>query len=222
MSDRLVNIGETIVNGIIFDPKNGERLRTMDLQEILNSVPKLFDLLEERDIDYALVGGIAQLAHLEGRNTQDIDLILSKASLKQLPEIEIEDQNPAFARGFLGDLRVDFLFSHDKLFKKVLQELTVELKFNDRLVRCASPEAIILLKLYALPNLYRQARFEKVDLYQNDVLTFLRRFQPELEPLLTELAKHLLPSDFEEVRKIVEELEERIAKSKTRFQDPPS
>lgn len=222
MREKLVSIGETIVNGIIFDPKNGERLRTMDFQEILASVPKLFDLLEERNIQYTLVGGIAQLAHLEGRNTQDIDLIIPKTALKQLPEIEIEDQNPAFARGFLGDLRVDFLFSHDILFKKVLQKMTVEMKFNDRLVRCASPEAIILLKLYALPNLYRQARFEKVDLYQNDVLSLLRRFQPQVGSLFTELAKHLLPSDLEEVRKIVEELQERITKSKTRFQNPPS
>jgi hypothetical protein len=54
---------------LIFDPKNGERLRTMDFSELLKSVPKLFDLLDERGIEYALVGGIAMLVYIDGRNT---------------------------------------------------------------------------------------------------------------------------------------------------------
>jgi hypothetical protein len=64
MSEPLVNIGEVIVHGVVFDPKNGERLRAMDLNELFNRVPELFDLLEQRDVDYVLVGGIAILAYM--------------------------------------------------------------------------------------------------------------------------------------------------------------
>jgi len=79
MSESLVNVGEVIVHGVVFDPKNGDRVRAMDLNEIFDSVPKLFDLfdlfdlLDQRDIDYVLVGGIAMLAYVDGRNTQDIN-----------------------------------------------------------------------------------------------------------------------------------------------------
>ena len=42
MGDHLVHIGEVIVNAIVFDPKNSERLRTMDLNNLLQSVQRLF------------------------------------------------------------------------------------------------------------------------------------------------------------------------------------
>ena len=49
MSDHLVDIGEVIVHGVLFDPKNTEAWRNMDVvQNIYRAVPKLFDLLDER------------------------------------------------------------------------------------------------------------------------------------------------------------------------------
>ena len=98
MADRTVNIGEVIAHGIIFDPKNGERLHTMDFNKLIESIPRLFDLLEERQVDYALVGGIAMLVYVEGRNTQDIDLIVAKKDLEKLPEIVISEENLECAR----------------------------------------------------------------------------------------------------------------------------
>ena len=49
-------------------------------------VVELFTLLRERETPYLLVGGIAMLRYVEGRNTEDIDLLMSLPSLKQLPE----------------------------------------------------------------------------------------------------------------------------------------
>src|SRR5277367_5217342 len=42
----------------------------------------LFHLLDERKLLYLLVGGMAMLIYVEGRNTKDIDLIISVESLK--------------------------------------------------------------------------------------------------------------------------------------------
>ncbi|MEM9186566.1 MAG: hypothetical protein AAGB00_08740 [Planctomycetota bacterium] len=56
MAERRVNIGETIVYGIAFDPKNSQRVLGMDLNQLFASVGRLFDLLGERSIDYVLVG----------------------------------------------------------------------------------------------------------------------------------------------------------------------
>ena len=50
------------------------------------TVERLFDVLTERKISYLLVGGVALLSYVEGRNTQDIDLILDRDALDALPE----------------------------------------------------------------------------------------------------------------------------------------
>ena len=217
MGDHLVHIGEVIVNGIVFDAKNGERLRTMDLNNLLQSVQRLFDLLEEREVPYVLVGGIAMLVYVEGRNTQDIDLIVPRDALENLPEIVIEGDNPDFARAKLDELQVDLLFTHNDLFNTVVKNHTVSKQVVERSIPCATVEAIIMLKLFALPSLYRQGSFEKVDLYQNDVLRLLREFDPDMEPVFAELARHMLPSDVEELRKIVAGIKAEIAQARYRF-----
>jgi len=217
MSNPLVNIGEVIVHGVVFDPKNGERLRAMDLNEIFDSVPQLFDLLDQRDIDYVLVGGIAMLAYVDGRNTQDINLIVAREDLERLSEITIEEDNHDFARGWLGDLRVDFLFTKNKLFDVVLKNFTVPQEFVGRQIPCATHAGLVMLKLFALPSLYRQARFDRVRIYQNDVAELIEKFNPPLEPIFQELAKHLLPSDMDELRSIVQKIETDITDSRKRF-----
>lgn len=219
MVDNLVNISEVIVNGIIFDPKNGERLRTMDLNKLLESIPRLFDLLEERQVEYVLVGGIAMLVYVEGRNTQDIDLIVARKDLAKLPEIVIEEENPEFARGWLEELRVDFLFPRNKLFERVRKDFSVNKPFADRQISCATVEGLLLLKLFALPSLYRQARFDRVRTYQKDIADLIAGYQPKSAPLLKELALHVLPSDLDEIKKIVDQIEQEIVASQQRFRD---
>jgi hypothetical protein len=218
MSDHLVDIGQVIVHGVMFDPKNTEAWRNMDLvQNIYKSVPTLFDLLEERGVDYVLVGGIAMLAYVDGRNTQDIDLIVDERDLEKLPEIRIEDRNPDFARGWFGELRVDFLFTKGKVFETVRRKYTTIKPFADRSVRCATPEGLLMMKLYALPDKYRRAHFDRVELYESDIRSLLRLFRLNTQPLFDELAKHMVPSDLDEVRRIVADIEDRLARQSQRF-----
>jgi hypothetical protein len=220
MTANLVNIGEVIVNGLLFDPKNGPALRTMDLDQIYKSIPYLFQLLDERGVEYVLVGGIAMLAYIEGRNTQDIDLILASSDVAKLPEIKIEDRNAEFASGRLGDLRIDLLFSDAKLFHAVQREYSTTKRFVEREVRCATVEGLLLLKLFALPSIYRQGRFAKVRAYEKDIADLLDRNRLPIEPLLGVLSKYMLASDLDEVRGIVADIQDRIARETTRFQKP--
>lgn len=219
MATNPVNIREVIAHGIVFDPKNSEALRTMDLHDLLRSISRLFELLDQRDIDYVLVGGIAMLVYVEGRNTQDIDIILSADGLERLPEIRIEDRKGEFARGRFGDLQVDLLLTENSLFDKVRREHTVRQQFADRNIPCATVEGLLLLKLFALPSLYRQGQFDRVELYERDATMLIREFRPDLGPIFEELAKHLLESDLLEVRNIVREMEDRLQRTKKRFQD---
>ncbi len=77
-------------------------------------------------------------------------------------------------------------------------------------VPCATVEGLLLLKLYALPSLYRQGSFAIVGLYENDVATLIQAYRPALESLLEELSGHLRPDDLAAVRGIVSDIQGRI------------
>jgi len=182
----------------------------MNADSLLTQVEQLFNLLDSRKADYALVGGIALLTYVEGRNTQDIDLIMALPSLEKLPEIKIESQDMYFARGKFGELQIDILLTKNPLFAKVEKDYTTSKQFMDREIHCATVEGLILLKLFALPSLYRQGSFERVGIYETDIATLMNAFNPKMEPLFDELGKHLNADDMSEARKIVSDIETRI------------
>ncbi len=182
----------------------------MNADSLLTQVEQLFNLLESRKADYVLVGGIALLTYVEGRNTQDIDLIMALPSLTKLPEIKIESQDIYFARGKFEELQIDILLTKNPLFATVEEKYTTTKQFMDRTFRCATVEGLILLKLFALPSLYRQGSFERVGIYENDIATLMNAFNPKMEPLFTELKKHLNETDMEEAHRITSDIEARI------------
>lgn len=208
-NSRPVNIGAVIGNAILFEPKPVWEL-PMNFESLMSDVRGLFALLEERQVDYVLVGGIAMLSYVEGRNTEDIDLIVSLPALKKLPEIVIANQDTDFARGQLRDLRIDFLLTGNQLFDKVRQRYTTEREFVEQAIPTATVEGLLLLKLYALPSLYRHGNFARVGLYENDIATLLQAYRPPVEPLLDELTQHLSESDMRELRAILHDIQRRV------------
>jgi hypothetical protein len=181
---------------------------TADL--LSEAIERLFNLLDERRIDYVLVGGIALLSYVEGRNTEDIDLIVAVASLDRLPEIEITSRDMYFARGQFMGLQIDFLLTSNPLFEQVRRGHTTVQRFDERDVTTATVEGLVLLKLYALPSLYREGNFARVGLYENDVATLLYYYQVDREAIISELSAYLSASDLAEVRSIVAEIEQRM------------
>jgi hypothetical protein len=81
---------------------------------------------------------------------------------------------------------------------------------NAVLFGCATVEGLLLLKLYALPSLYRQGNFARVALYEGDIATLMHDYRPPVEPLFEELREHLSDTDLASLRKIVGEIQERI------------
>jgi hypothetical protein len=202
-------IGSILRNAVIFNFKNTSEV-IMSADSLLTQVEQLFNLFESRKVDYVLVGGIALLTYVEGRNTQDIDLIMALPSLAKLPEIKIENQDMYFAHGKFGELQIDILFTKNPLFAKVEKNYTTTRQFMDRKIRCATVEGLLLLKLFALPSLYRQGSFERVGIYENDIATLMNAFNPKMELLFKELSKHLNNNDTAEARKIIADIEARI------------
>lgn len=206
---RAVDIGKVVYNARAFNFRKRQET-TLDPSAVSSAVDGLFQLLEERRIDFLLVGGIAILQYVEGRNTEDVDLILEAASLELLPEISITSRDGDFRRGTFHGLQVDLLLTSNPLFDKVRRERATLRPFGDRQIPCATVEGLLLLKLYALPSLYRQGNYARVGLYENDVATLLQQFKPDLDSLFAELEPHLLTTDLKTLRQIVAEIRGRI------------
>jgi hypothetical protein len=208
-----VQIGNVIHNAVVFNVKNWQG-GSMSSDSIIQSVQDFFAILEKRKIDYVLVGGIAILHYVEGRNTQDLDLLMAASSLKKLPELRITSQDMYFARANYGELQIDLLLTQNPLFKKVQEEHSKVQKFLDRNIPLATVEGLLLLKLYALPSLYRQGNFARVGIYENDIATLLHYYQPDTAALLGGISKHVNEADFEEIKSIVSDIQKRINRFK--------
>jgi len=219
VSEKYVHIGNVIRNAVIFDFKKsrGEAVTT---ENLIQTVDELFQLLDERQIDYLLVGGIAVLQYTEGRNTQDIDLIMAVSSLAKIPEIEVIEKNFDFIRGRFKALQIDLLLTTNPLFDRVMTDYATRQKFIERSIPCATVEGLLLLKLYALSSLYRQGNFARVGIYENDVATLMQLYRPDIDPLLDELKKHLNETDFAAVNEITDEIQQRITRFQRRSDQP--
>lgn len=172
----------------------------------------LFRILHERKIPYVLVGGIAILTYVEGRNTNDVDLVLSVESLRRLPEVVILEQSSEFAHGKFGDLVVDFLLTNHPLFDLVTRQHATMHRFLEMDLHCATIEGLILLKLFALPSLYRQGLAQKIGLYEHDIYVLYELERPVLEPLLEQLAPFVTAEQLGELRDILDEIRKRVAR----------
>jgi hypothetical protein len=206
-----LDIGKIIQNAVVFDFKNLS-VNPMNIDSLPQTVNQLFTLLEQREISYVLVGGVALLTYVEGRNTQDIDLILAVSALAKLPEIKISSQDMYFARGDYEGLQIDMLLTKNPLFDKVSQKYASAQRFQEQEIMTATVAGLILLKLYALPSLYRQGSFSRVGIYENDIATLLHDYPVDMSALEKELSRHLNESDMSEVKNIVAEIQRRIAR----------
>lgn len=204
-----VQIGAVIRNAVVFDVKNW-RGGMMNEDALIQAVEDFFTVLEARNIDYVLVGGIAILYYVEGRNTQDLDVLMAASALEKLPELHIISQDRDFSRANYGELQVDILLTRNPLFQKVHAEYAKMQPFRNRNISLATVEGLLLLKLYALPSLYRQGNFARVGIYENDIAALLHYYQPDLASLLSVIAEHVSAADLEALQEILADIQQRI------------
>jgi len=206
-------IGNVIRNAVVFNVKNWVG-GMMNSDSLIQSVQDFFAVLEQRKIDYVLVGGIAILHYVEGRNTQDLDLLMAVSSLGKLPELKVSSQDMYFVQANYNELQIDVLLTQNPLFKKVHSKYSKVQKFLDRNIPLATVEGLLLLKLYALPSLYRQGNFARVGIYENDIATLLHYYRPDMPTLLSELSKYVNENDFAKIKSVVSDIQNRIKRFK--------
>ncbi|MFC7338392.1 hypothetical protein ACFQY0_14455 [Haloferula chungangensis] len=175
--------------------------------------------LNSESIPHVLVGALAMLQYVDGRTTRDIDLIIALEDLDRLPGFQLEERNEWFATGTVGPLRVDLLFTANPLFALVLEQHSELRDFLDGKLNCATPKGIILLKLFALPSLYRQGNVQRAALYETDILQLLHSQPTEAEALLSVLKNHMPPSDINALSDVLSDIQQRID-HQSRFDQP--
>lgn len=208
-------IGEIVRNGVVFDMKNwnGNVASEDSLPQV---VDRLFDLLDQRQISCLLVGGVALLSYVDGRNTQDVDFILARQSLSELPELVVAEEDQNFVKAAFEQLQVDLLLTQNPLFKLVLQNYSTERPFGDRTIYCVTVEGLVLLKLYALPSLYRQGQFDKVSIYESDITLLMLRYPVDVDALATILKRYILATDWVKLEQIIDDIQARMARFQQR------
>ncbi len=198
-----VAIDEVIQNGQAFNLR-----RTNVMADIRDQVRSLFVALHAASVNYLLVGGVALLSYVEGRNTQDIDLIIEPETAKAFDwNAQIRDRD--FGAANYQGLQVDLLLTNNPLFAHVWQHERTTITFDDLLIPCATREGLILLKLYALPSLYRQGNLTRAALYETDILLLLQENNVQTDVLFATLAPYVAGHDVDELHNIVRELQAR-------------
>ena len=172
----------------------------------IGSAERLFALLERRGIAYVLVGGIAMLQYVAGRNTEHIDLIVASSAVRLVSDLVILSRDKNYGRASFEGIQVDLLFTANKLFDSVRARHSQALTYGTTHVVMATPEGLLLLKLFALPSLYRQGNTHRASIYESDVDGLLALGSVDLDSVWTQLRPHLLETDIDELRKIVSEV----------------
>jgi hypothetical protein len=139
---------------------------------------------------------------------------MTVSSLEKLPELRISSQDMYFVRANYNELQIDILLTQNPLFKEVHDKYSKVEGFLDRNIPLATVEGLLLLKLYALPSLYRQGNFARVGIYENDIATLLHYYQPDMSSLLSKLSKYVNENDFSKIKGIVSDIQNRIKRFK--------
>ena len=184
----------------------------MDTDSLYSSAETLFALLQERQIPHVLVGGLALLFHAESRNTEDVDLIVALTDIQALPGLVIEERNEWFAKAAFGPLRVDLLFTVNPLFARVAAEHVETRTFRGHTLSVATAEGLLLLKLYALPSLYRQGQIARAAVYEADLALLLLAHPVEDEALLFPLSPHMTDSDIHALAEVLRDVRARMGR----------
>lgn len=168
-------------------------------------------LLDAKGIEYALVGGAALLTMDDGkRPTDDFDFIIAKADIEQVEELERESSDRNFGRYLYQGTQIDVLYRDNPIFEYVMQNCLDSTLVEGKEITRATPEGIILLKLYALPSLYQQGQQRRAVTYENDILgLLLQPIEVGFDRLLEVLSGEFLPSQIDELRNILEDCQRR-------------
>ena len=81
----------------------------------------------------------------------------------------------------------------------------------------------MLLKLYALPSLYREGDGQRIGLYENDIFMLFEKYRPDVAALFNELTTHVSDDEMQELQNIWSDIQRRVDRlDRARQTKPPA
>lgn len=130
-------------------------------EDLLEALDRLADVLNQRQVEYALIGGLGVAMRGNLRATRDIDMLLDVAQLQLPPllesladedfEFELTDAIQSWNQRHMlnltkGSIEVDWIKAVLPIFQQILRRAVWE-EVRGQRVRVADAEGLLLLKL---------------------------------------------------------------------------
>ena len=128
-------------------------------------------LLESREIPFVIVGGIALSCSTSPARRHRTWTSIDPAAHR----VGHSEHSAMFATGEFSELRVDILFAEHPVFELVAKEFAEAMDYQVGRLPTATIDGLILLKLFALPSLYRQFDFDRIAIYEADLTQLISR-----------------------------------------------
>lgn len=199
-------ISQSIYDANAFNIQNWRDGFPIDYDMLPELVTKFLNLLEEKDVDFAIGGGIAYLAYVQDRNTKDLDILISVKELdKILDYVEVTNKDANFTNAVFEGMRIDFLKTSNSVFEYVKNHETTNYNFEEGLYPVATINGLILMRFDAIIDLYQKGRFDKIDRYEWDLSRLTKNFEIDWEHIWKVSRKFFTEGQIAEFRKMVAE-----------------
>jgi len=129
--------------------------------------------------------------------------IIAKDDIETVKELQKESSDRNFGRYLYQGTRIDALYRDNPIFDYVMTNCLDSAVIEGREITRATPEGIILLKLYALSSLYQQGQHRRAMTYENDIsgllmqvtdinVSFLALFLTSAKPNISQILEYLV------------------------------
>lgn len=192
-ADRSQKVGE----GLRHDSPEGE-------------LAQLASLLETRCIPYLFAGDVAVPRSAGSIGGEGVALVLSRAYLLNVPELEIDGQGRDLMRARLGPFRIDLLLPSEPVLTMLIADHVASISLAGSKICCVSATGQILLKLSLLPQLLQEAHFSRVVQWESDIANLIFEHRPEIDSLQEKLSSCLSKSELLIISQSLSQIGRRI------------
>ena len=199
-------ICQSIYDANAFNIQNWRDGFPIDYDMLPELVIKFLNLLEEKQVDFCIVGGIAYLAYIQDRNTKDLDILISVTELEKIiGYVEVTNKDVNFTNTKFEGMSIDFLKTSNALFNYVKEYEMTSYNFIEGLYPVATVNGLILMRFDAIIDLYQKGRFDKIDRYEWDLATLTRHYSIDWEHIWKVSQKFFTDGQINEFKKMVAE-----------------
>ena len=197
-------ICQSIYDANAFNIQNWRDGFPIDYDMLPELVIKFLNLLEEKQVDFCIVGGIAYLAYIQDRNTKDLDILISVTELEKIIDyVEVTNKDINFTNTKFEGMSIDFLKTSNAIFDYVKKHETTKYNFTEGLYPIATINGLILMRFDAIIDLYQKGKFTKIVFYERDLQVLTLNFEIDWEHIWKVSQKFFTDGQINEFKKMV-------------------